>query len=257
MLASKRNLITIILSVILVAGVAVGGTMAYMTDTQTKTNVFKVGDLELELDEPTWPGNCDLDEFLPGSSVGKDPTVTALKGDAYLRLKVQFLDASGRPAGATQLARILETLYYDQNYQFGGYDAAGNALPWKVVDGIPYNGSDALMVRADGLNGSAYHYTLAQLLAIPTVDNWFNTGDFELHRTIGSTTWLWYKGVLAETESATLFTSIVYPKDWGNEQIAQLAGGYQIVITMEAIQASTFATEAQARDAIIEIFGTP
>ena len=76
---SRKKLI--ITAIILVLVLAIGGILAYFTDVQTKTNKFKMGTVEIEVTEPSWPGdeNTPVD-IVPEQEIAKDPTVTN-KGD--------------------------------------------------------------------------------------------------------------------------------------------------------------------------------
>ena len=46
-----KKILSLILVIALVAGIAVTGTMAYLTDRDNETNVFTVGDVDIELSE--------------------------------------------------------------------------------------------------------------------------------------------------------------------------------------------------------------
>lgn len=55
----------------------VGGTMAYLTDTETATNTFTVGKVTVDLLEPNYPGNGSdqTTDVIPGEEIPKDPTL--------------------------------------------------------------------------------------------------------------------------------------------------------------------------------------
>ena len=46
---NKRKLLSLALSLSMVAILAVGGTLAYFTDTDAKVNTFTVGNIDIEL----------------------------------------------------------------------------------------------------------------------------------------------------------------------------------------------------------------
>lgn len=72
----KKTLITI-LATVLVCCCVVGGTLAWLMDkTQTVTNTFTVGDIEIELAETT-----TTYKMIPGNQIAKDPKVT-VKADS-------------------------------------------------------------------------------------------------------------------------------------------------------------------------------
>jgi len=77
----------LVMSLVLSLVIATGSTLAYLMDTtETKTNVFTLGDVEIELTEPDWVDNSVL---LPNQPVTKDPTITN-KGwhDAWVWMEV-------------------------------------------------------------------------------------------------------------------------------------------------------------------------
>lgn len=57
---------------------AFGGTWAYMTNTQSATNVFTAGKVKIKLTEPDWPGNesKEVKEITPNQEISKNPQIT-------------------------------------------------------------------------------------------------------------------------------------------------------------------------------------
>ena len=91
---------TILAAVVLLLLFAVGGAIAYFTDTDTKTNTFTIGNVDIELEEPHWsttdttPANGVPDvaeNLMPGQTIAKDPTINNLstKNPAYVFAKVE------------------------------------------------------------------------------------------------------------------------------------------------------------------------
>lgn len=78
--------------------VAVSGIFAYLTDSDTATNKFSIGQVKIELQEPTWDAKTDTDgdgipdeaeQMAPNATIEKDPQVKNIgKNDAYIYLKV-------------------------------------------------------------------------------------------------------------------------------------------------------------------------
>lgn len=65
-----------ILAVVLIVGISVGGTLAWLTATSGPvTNTFTVGDINITLTETT-PASYKI---VPGGEDSKDPTITVLK----------------------------------------------------------------------------------------------------------------------------------------------------------------------------------
>ncbi len=95
----KRKLITAVALVVLV-GVSVFSTLAYFTDKADKTNPFVVGNIDLELNEPTWDKytdtkspdyNPEYNVLVPNKQIAKDPIVTlkAKSEASYLFVKLE------------------------------------------------------------------------------------------------------------------------------------------------------------------------
>lgn len=101
----KKSLITLI-SVTLVMVVAIAGTLAWLTDRESVTNVFTVGDIDITLDETLLDedGEPVIKEgevvktdkgneyhLIPGETYTKDPTITVEKGGepSYVRMLVK------------------------------------------------------------------------------------------------------------------------------------------------------------------------
>ena len=90
---------TILAALVLLLVVAVGGAIAYFTDTDENTNIFTIGNVDITLTEPNWdttdttPANSIPDvaeNLMPGETVAKDPTINnkSTKSEAYVFAKV-------------------------------------------------------------------------------------------------------------------------------------------------------------------------
>ena len=157
---SKALLLT--LCAVLLVAATIFGTMAYLTSTDTVTNTFTVGKVNIKLDEAkanpdgSLVANADrvkANEYklLPGHTYNKDPMVTVLSGSesSYVKMTVTFskaneLDAIFAPDGAN-LTSI-----------FSGYDAAN----W-IAKG---NTKDA------AANTRTYEFWYKEAVAAPTAD---------------------------------------------------------------------------------------
>ena len=126
----KFKALLVVACALLLVAASVFGTMAYLTSTDTVTNTFTVGKVNIKLDEAkanpdgSLVTNADRVKansykLLPGHTYHKDPMVTVLNGSepSYVKMTVTFskaneLDAIFAPNGAN-LTNI-----------FNGYDAA-------------------------------------------------------------------------------------------------------------------------------------
>ena len=204
---SKALLLT--LCAVLLVAATIFGTMAYLTSTDTVTNTFTVGKVNIKLDEAkaNLDGSLVADadrvkaneyKLLPGHTYNKDPMVTVLSGSesSYVKMTVTFskaneLDAIFAPDGA-DLTRI-----------FNGYDASN----W-IAKG---NTKDATA------NTRTYEFWYKEAVGAPD-------GDVALD---------------------ALFDSITVPGEITNEQLATIEG-MTITVNAYAIQADGFADAAAA-----------
>lgn len=199
---SKALLLT--LCAVLLVAATIFGTMAYLTSTDTVTNTFTVGKVNIKLDEAKANPDGTLVEgaervkaneykLLPGHTYNKDPMVTVLSGSesSYVKMTVTFskaneLDAIFAPDGADML-KI-----------FNGYDAAN----W-IAKG---NTKDATA------NTRTYEFWYKEAVAAPTAD----------------------------VALDALFDSITVPGEITNEQLATIER-MTITVNAYAIQADGFA----------------
>ena len=252
MKAKKRNILIVALAIVLVTALSVGGTLAYMTDSESLLNTFKVGDLDVTISEPDY---CDqkVDERVPGDAFAKNPTIRQVDSDAYMRVIVEFLKKDGvnyvAIDSSERLELIKQTIYYDRNFSstpVGGYIGSDDLkLVWKQAPTFPHTPD------------STYHYTAAQLAGkvnnpAGPINNWFNMIDFELDsaRSTDAKVVLNYKNaatgdIFKEKATAVVFTSIVFPSDWNQIQLAKM-GEYYIRVTVEEIQAVGFGGRTEA-----------
>ena len=95
----KKKTLALLLALVLVFGAAVGGTIAYLTDTTDPiTNTFTVGKVDITLTE-TFNTDTNGDQkndawqaqLIPGTTYAKDPvvTVTADSEDCWLFVKFE------------------------------------------------------------------------------------------------------------------------------------------------------------------------
>lgn len=159
--------VVVLMALVLLIGCGVGGTLAWLMDhTDTVTNTFTVGDINIKLYEHELDANGEFKttetktintyKILPGTSEKKDPTVEVLKNseDCYVFVQVQEVnnvaaeDASGNvthkyvtwaidDAVWTELNKnadgTITTYYLTSNYTLTDADATFNVLKDKKV----------------------------------------------------------------------------------------------------------------------------
>ena len=83
---NKKILTRTIVAVGLVCILAFGVISAFFTDTESQTNVFTVGKIDVELSEPSW---VEPTNILPEQEIAKDPQITNVGiNDAYVFMEV-------------------------------------------------------------------------------------------------------------------------------------------------------------------------
>lgn len=115
---SKKKIISLCLVVCLLA-TAIGGTLAYFTDTDSEKNTFTVGNVDIEVSETNKINGVDVtgnafEKVMPGSVITKTPVVTNNSSeDAYVRVVV-------RATNQEELYALLEK--YSETDVFVGWD---------------------------------------------------------------------------------------------------------------------------------------
>lgn len=208
-----RKILLMAACAVLLVCISVGATVAYLTSTDSVTNTFTVGNIQIKLDEakanPDGSLVPNVDrvkansyKLLPGHTYNKDPMVTVLSGSesAYIKMTVTFskaneLDAIFASVGGANLISI-----------FNGYDSAN----W-IYKGNTENTTD-------------------------------NTRTYEF----------WYKeavgALTADVALDALFDSITVPGTITNAQLATIKD-MTITVNAYAIQADGFANADAAWEA--------
>lgn len=94
-MTKKKKIAILVMSLALVGALLIGGTLAYFTDRDEAQNVFTLGKVDGDLDEPIWDENNpggEIENVQPGDSIVKDPTLTmaADSEEAYARFQVTY-----------------------------------------------------------------------------------------------------------------------------------------------------------------------
>ncbi len=113
---SKRKILLLAMSLCMVAILAVGGTLAYFTAEETADNVFTVGNVDVDIEEPDWE---EPEDAYPGQVLPKNPQVSVKTGSnpCYARVIVTGLDC------------LITAELSEQLVGYGVYDEDGNVLP--------------------------------------------------------------------------------------------------------------------------------
>ena len=232
---TKSKALLLTLCAVLLVAASVLGTMAYLTSTDTVTNTFTVGKVEIKLDEtdvtnPTGPRvQANSYKLMPGTTYTKDPTVTVKAGseESYVRMKVTFNNA----------AALMEMLPSANNLE--DFSPAEIALIKKIAPILfltNYTAVDSVWLPEYAMLG------MEKTLADPNYFVYDAANDtvtyiFYYPTTVTATT--------ADVTLPALFDTIKVPEHVTGEQLAEL-NNFQITVVAEAIQAGSFADAADA-----------
>lgn len=231
---NKRKLLSLALSLSMVAILAVGGTLAYFTDSDAKVNTFKVGNVDIQLNEDFGDNDPSTPEELnPTTGKNEDGTIknavtkkvtvenTGSK-PAYVRVHIaipQILDD-----GADTFDASSNLLHF--NY---AKDSVGEKKwDWSKTAGAVYEGDwNYYETQIDGITYNVYVVTHEEALA-PGAE----TGE-AIHQV--------YLDAEATNEDVA-------------EATAVLGANWQILVLAEGTQIEGF---ANAYDALNTAFGDP
>lgn len=191
----NKKVLTVALAGALAVTAVVGGSLAYFTDTDDKTNTFTVGNVAITLTEPNWDasGSKDAPEVYPGEALAKDPTVTNTGANpCFVRIKVDGLDCLGDAGMITY-----RTDYVDDKLGEGwvdgkdgyfyyntvlGVDASTDALFDQIVIPTGLTNGDGetemnVIVYAEAVQAQGAKASMADVenMSVDEIAAWFNT----------------------------------------------------------------------------------
>lgn len=230
---TKSKALLLTLCAVLLVAASVLGTMAYLTSTDTVTNTFTVGKVEITLDEtdvtnPNGPRvKANSYKLMPGTTYTKDPTVTVKAGseESYVRMKVTFNNAT------KIIALCTDPEYADE------VTGTENAFPLiRMVKFVEANAAKWDGIIPDNM--------------VETEDMLADAKYFAYDETADTLTYIFYyrETVTAPTADVVLpvlFDSITVPGWTTGEQLKAL-NNFRITVVAEAIQAGSFANADQA-----------
>lgn len=160
---NKTKVLAVVLALVLLVGGAIGGTLAWLTDTSAVVeNTFTYGNIDIDLTETTGTEY----KIIPGTTEDKDPkvTVVAKSEDCWVLLQVKEENNIANEAtnlkyvewaiaeGWTPLAGV-EGVYYRTD----NYTTADTATDYQVLAGnkVTYNENlTKQQLEAIGTNGT-------------------------------------------------------------------------------------------------------
>lgn len=87
---AKKKLLSIGLAASLAAIAVAGSSLAYFTATDEEANEYTIGNVTIDLTEPSWEG---ADDLYPGEPVAKDPTIENQGANpAFVRIQLTGME---------------------------------------------------------------------------------------------------------------------------------------------------------------------
>lgn len=145
---SKKSLLVLAMTLSMVAILAIGGTLAYFTDTESATNTFTVGNVKIKLVEKNEDGSdfTQKQVLMPGSktenNIAKIVSVNNV-GDnaAYMWIEVWVPSAlDDGDDNSPQAPGLGNSLHFNYNSTAGVVETKSTFLGSKEIDGVYYNG---------------------------------------------------------------------------------------------------------------------
>lgn len=281
---SKKKIISLCLVVCLLA-TAIGGTLAYFTDTDSEKNTFTVGKVDIDVSETNEingvavTGNA-FENVMPGSVITKTPVVTNNSSeDAYVRVVVR---ATNQEELYALLEKYSETdVFVGWDFEFdkvGGMRYTSTRSPGTtdgveliaVDEGISSHGSGNVLISADNyfktdaetnLNVNGFSKDGDNRILINTNklshDVINNASDYIYYQDLvgvykpSCVAWIFYLKMAPDT-SYTLFEGINVPSEIEAATDMAFFNGLEINVCADAIQSTGFTNAKAAFEALNE-----
>lgn len=212
----------IFVATLLIAGVA----YSFFTSGDTVKNSLTMGNPDIDLVEPNWNPN-NAKNVTPGVNFLKDPTLKGIKGDNYGRIVLSFydLDSNQIITDINRINKIKSLIYYDKSY-----NKNNNPITQSINPNSNYNSAE-----------------LNNFVSSGSIYNFYNKDDFvlDLKRSTDTTYVFNYKNILHENSEKVLFSNIVVPLNYTNNDI-KLIGNFKIKVYAEAIQSENIGSMEEA-----------
>ncbi len=266
MKAILKKVLSFALVIALTAGVAIGGTLAYLTqDVGEKQNVLSIGNIDIELTEEVGVfgeggtvketvDGAKYDTVMPGDYLKKEVTVTNNgTTDAYVAVTVTLNNAK-------EINAAIDETYGDENAQ-AMYDFIFDGWGMKHTKDLDGDGVNDAGMRLT-ITGEDMPEHVLHVDSVKTIDeyalfytgNWFGEQSdvipFNGYYTDGMETYEFkytYYAFLPAGETTTLFKGLNVPAEFTNEQMAMF-DGLEINVEAKAIQADNMAIAKEYKD---------
>ena len=155
-----RKMLILVACVALIAGLAIGGTLAWLQDVDDPvTNTFTPTNIDVELDETTDDNNDGKFQIIPSVDIAKDPKVTASSNvDYYVFVKVTETNWNTYFEDADKLTYSVDTSVWTQLTGSVNGISANEKVYYAAVDADTAFAEYVLTGTGDGVyeNGVVY-----------------------------------------------------------------------------------------------------
>lgn len=149
---SKKRVVVVSAACVLAMATMVGGALAYLTDTDTATNTFTIGEVRIDTREPNYPGNGsdEVSDLVALEEVKKDPEIKNTgKNRAIVFMQVDIpMEQMITAAEDGTRNPLANTEVFDFRTEEGTYDSVNSR--WTLIDQT-YLDADMNVMDSDSL----------------------------------------------------------------------------------------------------------
>lgn len=265
-----KKILTYIMSLALVAALAIAGTVAFLTShTSTKTNTFTVGSVEIELEEDVdvigggkvdeKEDGADYSDIVPGDKIKKEVKITNTgKNPAYVKAtvvlnNVDIINESiddyyeNKGYSAQQIQAVYDNVFDGWGLNYSKVDADGDDAVMRLTitgDDMPQVTGNGHVITVDSTRtytDNSVNYPKNMFMNageedghVPNLNDGYYSKDMNENELNYS-----YYIYLEPGDEVVLFNGLNIPTDFNGEQLAMFEN-LNIVVEADAIQADNF-----------------
>lgn len=229
-----KSIVLMATALMLATVLAVGGTLAYFTDTKSAENTFTVGNVTLDLTESSWNATDASHKLVPGVPIAKDPSIELKSGseNAYVVATITVNHWS-----AVKAMMTANSLKSGDQYLF--CDGAGTAA---ILNG--------------GIADEVSTYNSAITIGTTQLGAGFQNDDFAIVSSENAaadtaTYTIYFTNPWAAGTAKTLFDTVTMPASASSDEMDDIKGDvaanpFTVTVNAYAIQAAGFDNVATA-----------
>lgn len=227
-----KSIVLMATALMLATVLAVGGTLAYFTDSDKAENTFTVGNVDLDLTESEWNAENASHKLIPGVLIDKDPCITlgSTSENAYVVATITVNHWS-----AVKAMMTANSLKSGDQYLFCDGTGSAAILNGGIADEVSTY-SSAITIGTTQLGAGFQNDDFA---IVSSEDTDANTATYTIY----------FKNQWAATDSNTLFSSVTMPATASSTEMDAIKGvnnDFTVTVNAYAIQAAGFTNVADA-----------